>query len=82
MQFAHDGQLGAGDRLEVLVGDVAEPATRIAEVLPDVDLVAGEDADAENSPLAAISGWVSCFGDTLAITIGSSKLTWHTQWLQ
>ena len=36
----------------------------------------------ENSPLAAISGWVSCLGDTLAITIGSSKLTWQTQWLQ
>ena len=35
-----------------------------------------------NSPLPTISGCVSCFGDTLAITIGSSKLTWHTQWLQ
>ena len=35
-----------------------------------------------NSPLATRSGYVSCFGETLAITIGSSKLTWHTQWLQ
>ena len=37
--------------------------------------------DTENSPDATISGWVSCFGDTLAMTIGSSKLTWLTQWL-
>ena len=44
---AHDRQLGAGDRLEVFVGDVAEPAPGIREVLADVDLVAGEDADGE-----------------------------------
>ena len=28
-----------------------------------------------------MSGYVSCLGETLAITIGSSKLTCDTQWL-
>ena len=37
--------------------------------------------DTENSPDAIISGYVSCFGETLAITTGSSKLTCVTQWL-
>ena len=35
-----------------------------------------------NSPEASISGNVSCLGETLAISSGSSKLTCMTQWLQ
>ena len=37
--------------------------------------------DTENRPLATISGWVSCLGDDDASSTGSSKLTWHSQWL-
>ena len=40
---AHDRQLRARDRLEVLVGDVAELAAGVREVLADVDLIAGQD---------------------------------------
>ena len=34
-----------------------------------------------NSPDSIINGYVSCLGDTLAITMGSSKLTCSNQWL-
>ena len=47
MQLRHDRQLRARDRFEVLVGDVAELAAGVREVLADVDLVTGEDADRE-----------------------------------
>jgi hypothetical protein len=67
--------------LQVLGGDPPEAPAGIGEVLADVDLVGTQHRDGE-APEATSSGWVSCFGDTEAMTIGCSNATWLTQWEQ